>query len=302
MAGITDSAFRQISRKFGADAVYTEMVSADGLFYDSKKTLELLKFKKSEKPIIAQLFGKRPECFAKAVKIVEKLGYDGVDINFGCPAKKVVGHGGGISLLKNLDLCHEIVNAAVDNVKIPVSVKTRTSINLGKNKKVAVMDFINKIKDLPVAALMLHGRSYEEGFSGQINLAMMKQARDIFPGVFIANGGITQPEDAKIILAKTGADGIALARSLYGRPWLFQEIREYLDDGKYQTFDLKKIKKAAIQHAKFLSKEKGRHGMLEMRKHLCFYFKGFYGASDVRQKLVRVETVEDVKKVLKEIN
>lgn len=302
MAGITDSAFRQLVKNFGADVVYTEMVSADGLFYNSQKTLELLKFKQQERPIIAQLFGKRPECFAEAVKIVEKLGYDGIDINFGCPAKKVVGHGGGISLLKDLDLCYEIVKAACDNTKISVSVKTRTSININKNKKVTAIDFIKKIKDLPVAALMLHGRSYEEGFSGPIDFNMLKKARDIFSGVFLANGGITKSEDAKIILDQTGADGIALARSLYGRPWLFQEIREYLDNEKYQSFGLPRIKKIAIRHAKLLFEAKGQQGILEMRKHLCFYFRGFYGASDVRQKLVRVEKVDDIRQAIKSIS
>ena len=149
MAGITDSSFRLICKELGADVVYSEMVSADGLHYDSKKTLELLKFNKKELPLVVQLFGKRLEAFPKACEIIEKAGVSGVDINFGCPAKKVVAHGGGVTLMRDLDKCFEIVKVVCESTKLPVSVKLRTSINkINGPGKVTALQFIRKIKKL----------------------------------------------------------------------------------------------------------------------------------------------------------
>lgn len=128
MAGITDSAFRQMCRKYGADVVYTEMISADGLYHDSKKTLAMLKFAKSEQPAVIQLFGKDPFKFTKAAQIAEQAGFSGIDINFGCPAKKVAGHGGGVTLMRDLSKCRQIIEAVLSGTKLPVSVKLRTSI------------------------------------------------------------------------------------------------------------------------------------------------------------------------------
>ena len=306
MAGITDSAFRQLCKKQGADVVYTEMISADGLHYNSKKTLKLLEFSQKEKPIVAQLFGKDPEKFIKATQIVTKLGFDGIDINFGCPAKKVVGHGGGVTLMRDLNLCYDIIKNVCDNTFLPVSIKIRTSINREVRrsgsqeiKKVTALDFVKKIKDLPISLIMVHGRSYEEKFSGEIDYQMIKKVKENFKGIVIANGDIINPEIAKKTLKLTQADGLGLARGLYGCPWLFQQIKDYLQTNKYKEKNWTQIKKIALQHAKLNYKSKGNHGIIEMRKHLIFYTKGQKQAKEMRQDLVRVETIKDVAKVLK---
>jgi len=260
MAGITDSAFRQLCRKYGADVVYTEMVSADGLHYQSKKTLELLKFSKTEKPIVVQLFGKDPEKFIKATQIVTKLGFNGIDINFGCPARKVVGHNGGATLMRDLDLCYQIIKNVCDHTLLPVSIKIRTSINLKTKKqknqkteelknqitKVTALDFIKKIKDLPISVIMIHGRSYEQLFLGEIDYDIVKKVKQKFSGIVLANGNITNPEIAQKTLKLTQADGLGLARGLYGRPWLFQEIKDYLQKGEYREKTWSEIKKIAL--------------------------------------------------------
>jgi tRNA-dihydrouridine synthase B len=300
MAGITDSAFRQLCRKNGADVVYTEMISIDALYYDSKKTLEMLQMNAKERPVVLQLFGKRPELIAKAVEEIEKFKYSGIDLNFGCPARKVVAHEGGVSLLKDLNLCHELVHALCEATKLPVSVKTRVGINNG-NKQVTVFDFLDKIKELPVSALMLHGRTYEQGFSGEVNYEAMKAAREKFNGVFIGNGGLNNPEDAKKMLELTGADGLGIARGVYGRPWIFKQIKDYLIKGKYANPTFKKIKRIALDHAHFNFETKGAFGIIEMRKHLCWYFRGFPDAAKLREKLVRVESVAEIEKILSEI-
>lgn len=300
MAGVTDSAFRVLCRQNGADVVYTEMTAIDALYYGSEKTMKMLQKYRSEKPVVLQLFGKRPELVAKAVKHVEKAGFSGIDLNFGCPAKKVVAHGGGVELLKDLDLVYDLVKAVCESTKLPVSVKTRTSIGDGQ-EKVTVLDFIEKLKDLPISTLMLHGRSYEQGFVDDPDYEMMKKAREKFKGVFIANGGINEPEDAKKMLDLTGADGLGLGRGVYGRPWLFAQIKEYLKKDKFEQPNLDKIKKIVLKHAKLNFKSKGDHGLVELRKHLCWYFKGFPNASDVRKELVRVESIEDIKKSIQKI-
>ncbi len=300
MAGITDSAFRLLSRKHGADVVYTEMVSIDALYYDAKKTLAMLKRLPGEKPVVLQLFGKRPELVAKAVKYVEKAGFSGIDFNFGCPARKVVRHGGGVTLLKNLTLVHDLLEQACANTKLPISVKTRTSINDGK-KKITVFDFIDKIKELPISTLMIHGRSYEQGFVGEVDYEIIKQVKKTFKGIVLGNGNLTSPEKVKEMLDKTGVDGVGIARGVYGKPWIFEQIQEYLKKKNYFNPDLKFIKKIALEHAKYNEKMKGKHGLIEMRKHLCWYFRGFPQASDFRKELVQFKTIKELKEIFKRL-
>ncbi|MFA5047618.1 MAG: tRNA-dihydrouridine synthase [Patescibacteria group bacterium] len=305
MAGVTDSAFRQLCREYGADVVYTEMVSADGLFYDSKKTLEFLKFNKSEKPVVIQLFGKHPEKFTKAAQLAEAAGFDGIDINFGCPAKKVAGHGGGVTLMRDLQKCREIIEAVLAGTKLPVSVKLRGSIKNG-NTTVTTLDFIKAIKDLPVATIMIHGRPYENPFNSEIDYEMIKKAGAEFiknnpKGIVLANGGITCPEEAKTMLELTGAHGLGVARGVYGRPWISQQIKDHLKTGKYREFTHQQIKQAIISHAQAVFKAKDKHGLIELRKHLLWYVKGWPNAKELRSQLVAVESLSDIKTVCKNI-
>ncbi len=327
MAGITDSAFRQICHQYGADVVYTEMISADGLYYDSKKTLAMLKFSKSERPIVIQLFGKDPSKFTKAAQLAEEAGMSGVDINFGCPAKKVAGHGGGVTLMRDLPKCKQIIEATLAGTKLPVSVKLRSSINLplapsfvrrennsklipppyeggGKEgvKIVTALDFLKFMDGLPLAAVMIHGRPYENPFAAEIDYAMIKDCvkylkRKSPATIVLANGGINQPADAKKMLELTGADGLGLARGLYGRPWLFKQGRDYLKTGKYAEFDQKKIKQAIIYHAQVAFGAKEAYGLIELRKHLLWYVSGWPKAKELRSRLVRVENLDDIKKI-----
>jgi len=299
MAGVSDSSFRLICRHLGADVVYTEMVSADALYYDSKKTLAMLDFDKKERPIVCQIFGKRPETFPRAAKLVEEAGFNGIDLNFGCPAKKVVAHGGGVTLMRDLKKCHELIKAVIDNTKLPVSVKIRTQID-----KVTAIDFVNAVKDLPISAIMIHGRGFKDPFNSPIDFEMIKRVKKNFSGIVLGNGGINQPQDAKIMLEKTGVDGLGLARGLYGRPWLFQQIKDYLSTGDYLKYDpnvksdLKMIKKIIIRQAKAAYKAKGDHGVVEMRKHLSWYVRGWSNASELRQELVRVKTIQKIDNIL----
>ncbi|MFA5899078.1 MAG: tRNA-dihydrouridine synthase family protein, partial [Hyphomicrobium sp.] len=193
MAGITDSAFRQICRAHGADVTYSEMASVSALFYKPAKTLELVRFKAKERPYIVQLFGNNPEHFAVATKIITKeVKPDGIDINFGCPAKKVFKHGSGCALMPQIELAREIISAVCDNTSLPVSIKIRAGVSessalgkpraeLSKPKSISALEFIKKTKDLPYCAVMVHGRTYEGGFSGLVDWEIISQIKKIIP-------------------------------------------------------------------------------------------------------------------------
>ncbi len=305
MAGVTDAAFRQLCRICGADVVYTEMISADGLFYNSKKTLEMLKFDKLEHPIVIQLFGKYPERFTKAAQIAEQFGFDGIDINFGCPAKKVVKHGGGVTLMRDLNKCRKIIEETIKGTNLPVSVKFRTSIKSNQGIITAI-DFIKSVNDLPISTIMIHGRPYENPFNADIDYETMKLAGEEFlkqnnQRIFLGNGGINTPFEAKKMIDMTGCHGVGLARGLYGKPWLFKQCHNFFNKGKFKEFTHKDIKKIALLHAKLAKKNKNDYGIIELRKHLLWYVKGWPNAKELRSQLVTVKSVDELKKILKQI-
>jgi len=301
MAGITDSAFRELCRRHGAHVAYSEMASADALYFNPKKTLELLRFKDSERPYVVQLFGKRPECFKEAAAIITKeLGPDGIDINFGCPAKKVFGHGSGCALMPQKELAREIISTVCENTDLPVSIKIRAGI-----KETNAIDFIENTKDLPYSAVMVHARTYEGGFSGPLDFEMVENIKRNIPDkIVLANGGINTPEDGFMILKNhPEIDGLGIARGAWGRPQIFEEIISYIETGeKPEEYDLEKIKEIMIEHAELIWEDKQELGMFEIRKHLAWYIKGFPGAAKIREKLVLVDSVEEVKEILSGIS
>jgi len=331
MAGVTDIAFRQMCKKFGADVIYTEFASSDALIYESQKTFDMIKFANEERPVVVQIFGHDPEHMAKAAQICEKLGFDGIDINFGCPAYKVVKHGGGVSLMREPAKCREIVKAVVDAVNIPVSIKIRSSISraVTKTKKtkntsipdisnqnnsprcgeagcdpandldsVTAIEFISALADLDIAAIMIHARSYELPFDGYPQVEIVKELKKIYSGILIHNGGIYTPEIAKELLEATGADGLGIARGAWGQPWLFQQIKNYLTTGKYKTFTDDEKKQIILEHAQRAFDQKGERGVIELRKHLSWYIKGWPEAKKIRAELMQVKDYESIKNIL----
>ncbi|RJR31279.1 tRNA-dihydrouridine synthase [Candidatus Parcubacteria bacterium] len=299
ICGVTDSAFRQICKKCGADVVYSEMASVDALYYrrSAVKTFELVKFEKRERPYVVQLFGKDPEKFKRAAEIVtEKIKPQGIDINLGCPAKKVFGHGSGAALMNDTKKAAEIIKAVKENTCLPVSIKIRSEV-----KGVTATQFLASLNCSMLSAVMIHGRSYAQGFTGQIDYAEIKKVKEMLKIPILANGGINTAEDAVCMLDKTGADGLGLARGVYGKPWLFTQIKNYLAEKKYREPDMSVIIKIILDHARRAKKTKGGRGIMELRKHLTWYIKGFAGAKELRQKLVLVETVDEIKVILEKI-
>lgn len=324
MAGYTDSAFRRMCRKFGADVVYSEMASATALVYSPKKTLAMLEFNETERPYVIQLFGSKPEHFALAARVIEKkIKPDGIDINFGCPVKKVAKQGAGAVLMDNPKLAREIIKSVVDNTDRPVSIKTRTKVG-----NTDVLRFLDFIKDVDIKALMIHGRTLSQGFVGPIDAEIIKKARDHFGGVILANGGVgvTPPDFASLrhpplirgglgrgvaaprergdfvkgyvdrLLIETGADGVGIARGALGRPWIFKAART----GESLERTPRAVFKIALEHARLAEELKGERGIVEMRGQLCAYATGLSGAKELRRELVHVNTVKEIAEIFGE--
>lgn len=310
MAGITDLPFRIICKELGADILYSEMLSSTGMHFTLQNNIELVNSCKQDSPLVVQLFGNNPEHFASATKIIDELpltselGSDfgprrpeGIDINFGCPVKKVMKQNSGCALMRTPEHSYEIIKAVTDNTSLPVSIKIRAGID-----NITAFNFLAKVADLDWKTIMVHGRTFKEGFSGEINYELIQKIKAKYPNKeVIANGGIFAPEDAKEVLKKTGADGLGIARGCFGNPWLFSQIKDYLETGEYSEPTLEEIKKVAIKHCNLIEKYKGKEKVIEMRKHLGWYFKGFPDARKLRAKLIEIESLEDVERILHSI-
>ncbi len=297
LAGITDSPFRQLCREYGADVVYSEMASVAALSHAPAKTLELLKATKKEAPYVVQLFGARPEQFARAARLIshnKTIKADGLDINFGCPVSKVMKQGAGAALFKDLTKARQVIEAVLANTDLPVSVKVRSRVG-----QVTVIDFLRAIKDLPIQAVMIHGRSLAQGFSGPVDAKIIKQARRYFAGVILANGGVKDIVSAKTLWQESAADGVGIGRGALGRPWIFAELKAKSENVKSTTKnfkDLEFIKQVIIKHAKLVERSGGN--FQEFRKHLCWYVAGLPNAKKLREQFIKVNSLGDVRKIL----
>ncbi|MBI5555573.1 MAG: tRNA-dihydrouridine synthase [Elusimicrobia bacterium] len=296
MAGVTDSPFRRICRSAGADVVYSEMISVTGLFYHSPKTRRLFNFTPQEQPLIIQIFGAIPEHFAYAARyITEQVTPAGIDINFGCPVREVIKTGAGCYLMKNLSLAKEVLSAVRENTNLPVSIKTRAQVG-----DITVLDLLAAVKDVSLQALMVHGRSFTQKFSGAINIKLIREAKKLFPGVVLANGNLNSPEQVKEILDQTGCDGVGLARGVLGRPYLFTQVKEFIRQQRYTKPRFSEVVQTILKQAKMMQEEKGNHGLIEMRKHLGWYVHDFPGARNLRNQLYRCSTYEEMAEILLE--
>lgn len=200
--------------------------------------------------------------------------------------------------MRDLDKCYQIIENTLKGTSLPVSIKIRSSINY-KAKKITGVDLIKKVKKLPLSAIMIHARSYEKPFSGPVNFEMIKKIKRLVNIPVLGNGGIDSPEKAKEMLDKTGCHGLGLARSVRGKPWLFQQIKDYLKKNEYKEFTWPQIKKVILQHARLVYKTKKDHGLIELRKHLAWYISGFPGASKYRKELVQTSHIEEIKTIIK---
>lgn len=305
MDGITSSPFRRVCKKMGADIVFSEMIAAEAVYYKSKKTLEMMKFHEDERPIIIQIFGNDTEKMAVSAKwIEENIKPDGLDINMGCPAKKVVSGGRGAALLCEPEKAIEVAKAVREATKLPLSIKTR--IGWGKFD---IQKLVTEFERIGVDALTIHGRTKKQGFAGDPNLSAIKKIKDSIKIPVIGNGGIKSVEDAQNMLEATGCGGVMIGRGALGNPWIFKsfksitviptEVEESLSLKPDYEPTWEEMVEVALWHLDMSLEDFGdKKGILDMRKHYGWYFKGFDGASELRKKLVLAESEKEIKKLL----
>lgn len=284
MAGFSDVSYRLLAKEMGASFVCTEMVSAMGIKYNNEHTKELLYMEAVEQPVSMQIFGSDPEAIAIGAKVVEAAGAPIVDINMGCPVKKVVSSGDGSALMKTPELAMKVAESAVKAVQIPVTVKLRlgwddTSIN--------VVDMARRMESVGVSAVAVHGRTREQMYSGQANWDYIKEVKEALTIPVIGNGDVNSPESAKALLEYTGCDAMLIGRAAQGNPWLFQQIKDYLETGHYRQNPTGSERIAMLlHHYDLLCKYKGVDiATREIRTHASFYIKGLPEAARWRNAL-----------------
>jgi nifR3 family TIM-barrel protein len=294
MANITTLPFRSICKEMGADIVFTPMISSNAVIYNSKETLEIVKFLKEEQPVIIQIFGYDGELIAKAANIVnDELKPAGIDINIGCPAPKITGNECGSGLLRDLGRALNLIKIVRNGFSGQLSVKLR----LGWSEY-NTLDFTKKLQEIGIDAISVHGRTAKQGYSGKADWQSIYEIANTLTIPVIGNGDITTWEDAKSRLENSKLAGIMIGRGSLGNPWLFKEIREQKNITKSGKEIVKIIRVQVERHMKFIGEEKG---IREMRKHLGWYIKGFPGAGELRKQAVLVNTMQDIENILSQL-
>jgi len=302
MEDITDPSFRMICKMNGADFMYTEFVSSDGLIRDGQKSIKKLDIYDFERPIGIQLYGHLIDSMVEAALIAEQAKPELIDINFGCPVKKIANRGAGAGMLRNIPLMIEMTEAIVKAVKLPVTVKTRLGWD-EENK--SVVDIAEKLQDVGIQALTIHGRTRAQMYKGSADWTLIGEVKDN-PKIkipIIGNGDIDGPERAKEMFDRYGVDGIMIGRATVGRPWIFRDIKHYLKTGEFLPEpSINEKADLAIQHLdKSLEYKEGKRAIFEMRRHLSNYFKGLPHFKETRLKLLTATDVDDIKVIINEI-
>lgn len=297
MAGVTDKAFRVITKPFGPGMMYTEMVSGKGLLYKNKKTEKLLDITKDEGLVATQLFGHDPEILAETALWAENNGAMMIDINMGCPAPKIVNNGDGSALMKNPELAGKIISTVKSRVKIPVSVKFRMGWD---ESNINAIQFAKTAEENGADAITIHGRTRKQFYSGTANLDIIKSVKNTVKIPVIGNGDVCSGESAKRMLEFTGCDGIMIGRAAQGNPWIFTEIKYYLKNGKPLPPPLLSEKvDVMLNHLDLLIKYKGeRIGVLEARKHMAWYLKGLRGGPALREIINKASNEKEMKNII----
>ena len=304
MEDVTDQAFRLMCKKFGADMVYTEFVSSDALIRAVNRTQAKLSISDEERPVAIQIYGKDIDTMVEAAKICEAARPDIIDLNFGCPVRKVAGKGAGAGLLQDIPRMLAITTAVVKAVSLPVTVKTRLGWD---DTSRCIVDLAERLQDCGIAALTIHGRTRAQMYTGTADWTLIGRVKDN-PRMhipIIGNGDITTPEQAGEAFDTYGVDAIMIGRAAIGHPWIFEEVKHYLDTGSYtapktmrQCIDI--LKNQALQSIGRLDE---RRGIIHIRRHLAMTpaFKGIPGFRETRVAMLRTESADELFAILDSI-
>lgn len=296
MAGITDRAFRLICEKFNPGLVYTEMISAKGLFYNDAKTKQLLNMKDEKRPIAVQIFGSDIESMGYAAEYVSDYA-DIIDINMGCPAPKVVKNGDGSKLLLNLEKARAIIEEVVKKSKVPVTVKFRKGWD---NDHIVAVEMAKVAEQAGASAITIHGRTRAEFYSGTADWDIIKEVKESVSIPVIGNGDVKSSEDVKEIFNKTGVDAIMIGRGALGNPWCFEQIKQELKGNEFFISNEQKLS-LILDHLNMEIDDKGEKvAIMEMRKHISWYIKNTKDASKIRDKINQITNKDELVKTLTE--
>jgi len=303
MEDVTYKSFRWMCKKFGADVMYTEFISSEALVRDIKKTKEKMILFDFDRPVAIQIYGHNIDSMVRAAKVAEESNPDFIDINFGCPMKKIVRHGAGAAMLKDLPKMQEMAAEIVKAVNLPVTAKTRLGWDESDQP---IMEVAERMQDAGIAALAIHGRTREQIYSGKADWTLIGEVKNN-PKIqipIIGNGDINCAQKAKSFLEKTGVDGLMIGRGAIGRPWLFKEVKHYLETGERlpapNVTEVVDILKEQIR-LNLEWKENELTGILMLRRHFAKYFPGLPNFRELKIKLLRAETGVEVNDILNQI-
>ena len=304
MEDVTDLGFRLMCKEFGADLVYTEFVSSDALIRQVNKSMQKLAISDEERPVAIQIYGRDVDSMTEAARIVETVNPDIIDLNFGCPVKRVAGKGAGAGMLQNVPLMLDIVRSVVNAVNTPVTVKTR--LGWDESSKI-IVDLAEQLQDCGIKALTIHGRTRAQMYTGEADWTLIGEVKNN-PRMhipIIGNGDITTPERAKECFDRYGVDAVMIGRASFGRPWIFREVKHYLETGEHLpslTFD-ERMDILREQVMRSVARLDERRGILHIRRHLAAtpLFKGLPDFKQLRIAMLRAETMEELFDIFEQI-
>ncbi|MBQ5690985.1 MAG: tRNA dihydrouridine synthase DusB [Alistipes sp.] len=287
MEDVTDPSFRYICKRFGADMVTTEFISSDGLIRDAWKSRAKLNINDFERPVAIQIYGNQIEPMVEAARIAESANPDIIDINFGCPMKKIAGRGAGSGMMRDVPLMVEMTKQIVEAVKKPVTVKTRLGWDDDSKN---IEEIALRLQDVGIAALTIHGRTRCQLYKGEADWTLIGKVKNnpLIKIPIVGNGDVDSGEKAREMFDRYGVDAVMIGRATYGRPWIFREVRHFLDTGEVmpQPSVIERVSIAKEHLSKSIEVKGERVGVLEMRRHLSNYFKGLPNFKDTRMRLV----------------
>ena len=281
MASVADKSYRLLCKEFGASYLVSEMISSKGLCFGDKKTARLCEIENEERPMALQIFGEEPVYMGKAAYILNKYKPDIIDINMGCPVPKIVGNGSGSALMKSTKTALEIAEETVKNSDCPVTVKIRAGWD---NDSINAVEFAKALEQTGISAIAVHGRTRSQMYSGQADWDIIKQVKKAVSIPVIGNGDVKTPEACKAMYEQTNCDLVMIGRGSYGKPWIFREVKHYLETGQIlPEISLEEKMSVMLRHGRMLCKYKGeKQGMKEMRKNVAWYIKGLPGSARMR--------------------